>query len=57
MSFIEKPLDEIEEKTYGPKGLYDVVVSKADDKMDGEFRKGMLLIIDITKAPAGTNVE
>jgi hypothetical protein len=57
MSFIEKPLDDVTEPSYGPEGIYDLVIEKADAKMDGETRKNMLLIIKIEKAPAGLNPE
>ena len=57
MGFIEKPLDDVQEAQPGPEGLYGLVISKATDKLEGDTRKGMLLIIDVVKAPQGINPE
>ena len=57
MSFIEKPLDDVQDPECGPEGLYDLVIEKADDKMDGEIRKNMLVIIKVTRGPAGVNID
>lgn len=57
MSFIDAPMDDVTEPKCGPEGLYDLVVEKSDNQLDGDFRKGILLIIKVEKAPAGINAE
>jgi hypothetical protein len=56
-SFISAPIsfDDVEDKTYGPKGLYDLRVKDIKDRTaDG---KGYCVIVEFTKGPKDVNVE